>query len=233
MNKIVWKHIDYNNDSLNSIARNITEYHTAHALTVKYSTTKGVPIGTIFLDVPRPKQNTVENISALNSILNYNVYFKENTEVPLKTIIDPDCVVALASGDTPSQLLAKHTYVIDISPMALEKTREKYNIDVTKSYNYNQVDLFDIRAVEQFLTKCQGNVGLFCLSNVFLYFPNCIMFDAKARLKKQNELISLLAQDKIKWYVDMITVNGTYIQTLASELVDMTLDDKFKELPWI
>jgi hypothetical protein len=59
------------------------------------------------------------------------------------------------------------------------------------------------------------------------------MFDAKARLKKQNELISLLAQDKIKWHVDMITVNGTYIQTLASELVDMTLDDKFKELPWI
>ena len=59
------------------------------------------------------------------------------------------------------------------------------------------------------------------------------MFDAKVRLKKQNELISLLAQDKIKWYVDMITVNGTYVQTLASELVDMTLDDKFKVLPWI
>ena len=229
MNKIVWKHIDYNNDSLNSIARNIAEYHTAHALKVKYSTTKGVPLGTIFLD----DKHTVENISVLNSILNYNVYFKENTEVPLKTIIDPDCVVALASGDTPSQLLAKHTYVIDISPMALEKTREKYNIEVAKSYNYNQVDLFDILAVKKFLKKCQGNVGLFCLSNVFLYFPNCIMFDAKARLKKQNELISLLAQDKIKWHVDMITVNGTYIQTLASELVDMTLDDKFKELPWI
>lgn len=229
MNKITWKHIDYNNDSLNSIARNIAEYHTAHALKVKYSTTKGVPLGTIFLD----DKHTVENISVLNSILNYNVYFKKNTEVPLKTIIDPDCVVALASGDTPSQLLAKHTYVIDISPMALEKTKEKYNIDVAKSYNYNQVDLFDIPAVKKFLTKCQGNVGLFCLSNVFLYFPNCVMFDAKARLKKQNELISLLAQDKIKWHVDMITVNGTYIQTLASELVDMTLDDKFKVLPWI
>ena len=229
MNKITWKHIDYNNDSLNSIARNIAEYHTAHALKVKYSTTKGVPLGTIFLD----DKHTVENNSVLNSILNYNVYFKKNTEVPLKTIIDPDCVVALASGDTPSQLLAKHTYVIDISPMALEKTKEKYNIDVAKSYNYNQVDLFDIPAVKKFLTKCQGNVGLFCLSNVFLYFPNCVMFDAKARLKKQNELISLLAQDKIKWYVDMITVNGTYIQTLASELVDMTLDDKFKVLPWI
>ena len=229
MNKITWKHIDYNNDSLNSIARNIAEYHTAHALKVKYSTTKGVPLGTIFLD----DKHTVENISVLNSILNYNVYFKKNTEVPLKTIIDPDCVVALASGDTPSQLLAKHTYVIDISPMALEKTKEKYNIDVAKSYNYNQVDLFDIPAVKKFLTKCQGNVGLFCLSNVFLYFPNCVMFDAKARLKKQNELISLLAQDKIKWYVDMITVNGTYVQTLASELVDMTLDNKFKVLPWI
>jgi hypothetical protein len=229
MNKITWKHIDYNNDSLNSIARNIAEYHTAHALKVKYSTTKGVPLGTIFLD----DKHTVENISVLNSILNYNVYFKKNTEVPLKTIIDPDCVVALASGDTPSQLLAKHTYVIDISPMALEKTKEKYNIDVANSYNYNQVDLFDILAVKKFLKKCQGNVGLFCLSNVFLYFPNCVMFDAKARLKKQNELISLLAQDKIKWYVDMVTVNGTYIQTLASELVDMTLDDKFKELPWI
>jgi hypothetical protein len=229
MNKITWKHIDYNNDSLNSIARNIAEYHTAHALKVKYSTTKGVPLGTIFLD----DKHTVENISVLNSILNYNVYFKKNTEVPLKTIIDPDCVVALASGDTPSQLLAKHTYVIDISPMALEKTKEKYNIDVAKSYNYNQVDLFDILAVKKFLKKCQGNVGLFCLSNVFLYFPNCVMFDAKARLKKQNELISLLAQDKIKWHVDMVTVNGTYIQTLASELVDMTLDDKFKVLPWI
>jgi len=229
MNKITWKHIDYNNDSLNSIARNIAEYHTAHALKVKYSTTKGVPLGTIFLD----DKHTVENISVLNSILNYNVYFKKNTEVPLKTIIDPDCVVALASGDTPSQLLAKHTYVIDISPMALEKTKEKYNIDVAKSYNYNQVDLFDIPAVKKFLTKCQGNVGLFCLSNVFLYFPNCVMFDAKARLKKQNELISLLAQDKIKWYVDMVTVNGTHIQTLASELVDMPLDDKFKVLPWI
>ena len=229
MNKLTWKHIDYNNDSLNSIARNIAEYHTAHALKVKYSTTKGVPLGTIFLD----DKHTVENISVLNSILNYNVYFKKNTEVPLKTIIDPDCVVALASGDTPSQLLAKHTYVIDISPKALEATKEKYNIDVAKSYNYNQVDLFDIPAVKKFLTKCQGNVGLFCLSNVFLYFPNCVMFDAKARLKKQNELISLLAQDKIKWYVDMVTVNGTHIQTLASELVDMTLDDKFKVLPWI
>ena len=229
MNKLTWKHIDYNNDSLNSIARNIAEYHTAHALKVKYSTTKGVPLGTIFLD----DKHTVENISVLNSILNYNVYFKKNTEVPLKTIIDPDCVVALASGDTPSQLLAKHTYVIDISPMALEKTKEKYNIDIDKSYKYDQVDLFDIPAVKKFLTKCQGNVGLFCLSNVFLYFPNCVMFDAKARLKKQNELISLLAQDKIKWYVDMVTVNGTHIQTLASELVDMPLDDKFKVLPWI
>jgi len=229
MNKITWKHIDYNNDSLNSIARNIAEYHTAHALKVKYSTTKGVPLGTIFLD----DKHTVENISVLNSILNYNVYFKKNTEVPLKTIFNPDCIVALASGDTPSQLSAKHTYVIDISPKALEATKEKYNIDVAKSYNYDQVDLFDIPAVKTFLTKCQGNVGLFCLSNVFLYFPNCVMFDAKVRLKKQNELISLLAQDKIKWYVDMITVNGTYVQTLASELVDMTLDDKFKVLPWI
>jgi len=229
MNKLTWKHIDYNNDSLNSIARNIAEYHTAHALKVKYSTIKGVPLGTIFLD----DTHTVENISVLNSILNYNVYFKKNTEVPLKTIIDVDCIVALASGDTPSQLPAKHTYVIDISPMALEKTKEKYNIDVDKSYKYDQVDLFDIPAVKKFLTKCQGNVGLFCLSNVFLYFPNCVMFDAKARLKKQNELISLLAQDKIKWYVDMVTVNGTHIQTLASELVDMPLDDKFKVLPWI
>ena len=229
MDKLTWKHIDYNNNSLNSIARNIAEYHTAHALKVKYSTTKGVPLGTIFLD----DKHTVENTSVLNSILNYNVYFKKNTEVPLKTTFDPDCIVALASGDTPSQLSAKHTYVIDISPKALEATKEKYNIDVAKSYNYDQVDLFDIPAVKTFLTKCQGNVGLFCLSNVFLYFPNCVMFDAKVRLKKQNELISLLAQDKIKWYVDMITVNGTYVQTLASELVDMTLDDKFKVLPWI
>lgn len=229
MDKLTWKHIDYNNNSLNSIARNIAEYHTAHALKVKYSTTKGVPLGTIFLD----DKHTVENTSVLNSILNYNVYFKKNTEVPLKTTFDPDCIVALASGDTPSQLSTKHTYVIDISPKALEATKEKYNIDVAKSYNYDQVDLFDIPAVKTFLTKCQGNVGLFCLSNVFLYFPNCVMFDAKVRLKKQNELISLLAQDKIKWYVDMITVNGTYVQTLASELVDMTLDDKFKVLPWI
>ena len=69
MNKLTWKHIDYNNDSLNSIARNIAEYHTAHALKVKYSTTKGVPLGTIFLD----DNHTVENISVLNSILNYNI----------------------------------------------------------------------------------------------------------------------------------------------------------------
>jgi len=226
MSKFTWKYKDYKNDSLNSIARNITEFHTAILSDVDYSTTKGTPIGTIFLD----DEYTVEDTSVLNSLLNYNIYFKKNTEDRIVTDIKPDCAVVLASGEKANQIDAEHKYIIDISPRALEKTKDFLDLPTS---NYYQVDLFDTEQVSKFLKGCKGETGIFCVSNVFLYLPNCIMFDSKARLKKQNELMKLLSQDKINWYVDIVTVNGTYIQAPAKQLVDISLDEKFKVLPWI
>jgi len=226
MSKFTWKYKDYKNDSLNSIARNITEFHTATLSDVDYSKTKGTPIGTVFLD----DEYTVEDTSVLNSLLNYNVYFKKNTEDRIVTDIKPDCAVVLASGETANQIDAEHKYIIDISPRALEKTKDFLDLPTS---NYYQVDLFDVEQVSKFLKVCKGETGIFCVSNVFLYLPNCIMFDSKARLKKQNELMKLLTQDKIDWYVDIVTVNGTYIQAPAKQLLDMPLDKKFKVLPWI
>jgi len=227
MNNITWKEVDYKNNSLNNIARNITEFHTGNCQgDISYSKTEGTPIGTIFLE----EKYTVKDMAILNSLLNYNVYFRKNTEQTLKTDLKPDCAVVLASGNTVDQIESKYMYVIDISPKALQNHQKAFNMTSTEYY---ELDVFDLEEVRKFLRKCKGETGLFCLSNIFLYLPNCIMFDAKARLTRQNKLMQVLAEDKIEWYVDMCTVNGIYFQAPARELVDMKLDDKFKVLPWI
>lgn len=226
MNNITWKHKDYGNESLNKIARNITEFHTGNLEDVKYSKWRGTPIGTVFLHEPF----TVKDTGVLNSLMNYNVFFKHNTEDDIVTNFVPDCAVVLASGDRVTTINSKYTHVIDISPRALEKTKEIFDLPESMFY---QLDVFNISDVKEFLKTCKGKTGLFCLSNIFLYLPSCVMYDVHFRLKKQNELIKLLAQDKIDWVVDMVTVNGTYIQTPAKYLLNTKLDKKFEVLPWI
>jgi len=226
MTSITWKYVDYGNDSLNNIARNIAEFHTANASKINFDTHTGIPIGTIFLD----EEYTVEDTDVLNSLLNYNVYFKKNTDDKILTDLNFDSAVVLASGSSPLQVDAKNKYIIDISPRALEKTKDFLDLPAS---SYYQVDLFNLDQVRNFLQVCTGNTGIFCMSNVFLYLPNCIMFDSKVRLKKQNQIIELLANDKINWHVDIVTVNGNHIQAPAEQLVDIKLDKKFEVLPWI
>jgi hypothetical protein len=50
----------------------------------------------------------------------------------------------------------------------------------------------------------------------------------------QNELIDILANDKIDWYVFINTADGiSYPCVSAKELQNKKLDNRFKILPWI
>jgi hypothetical protein len=46
--------------------------------------------------------------------------------------------------------------------------------------------------------------------------------------------MELLANDKIEWYVDILTADGiTYRNILAKDLVNQKIDKRLNIIPWI
>ena len=241
--KICWLAKDYQNDSLNTLAKRVTEFHTAMLLNdnfdVEYSCEKTtdtqIEIGKLFLD----KEYTVNDLHVVNDILNFNVYYDQNTEV--STVVNTqhygtfDCLVSLAAGNKPNDtpknigLTTNNHYIIDISPTAIHKS---FGIHKDIS-SFTQLDIFNIQAVKEFLASCSGTKGLFVVSNCFVYYPSCLIYDVKLRLQAQEQFINALANDKIDWYVEMVAADGTGYGCVNAKDVRSNLDTRFGVLPWI
>lgn len=244
MKKFYWISKDYYNNGLNELAKRLTEYRTAELLgagyTVMYSYTLVDPqyeqsvIGKIMDDY------TVADSYLINDILNFNLYFTDTTENQIECgshFGSFDCLVSLASGETVKKnptaigLTAGHHYVIDISPTAIHKSLGLYK---ELSVDYTQLDIFNIAAVKEFLSTCKGTKGFFVVSNCFCYIVSSLVHDVHLRLEMQNKFIDTLANDKIDWYVKMLSADGTFYECVrAKEIVNKKLDEKFKVLPWI
>jgi hypothetical protein len=237
--KFYWIHRHYDSYGLNSIAQRLVEYHTANLLqhfdvyyvneNLNYK--NYAEVGTIFLD----SDYKVTDLAIINSLMNYNVYFKQNTEAPVmlrEPINGLDFIVSLAAGDLEDARLKKLTrYIIDISPLAIEKSKEYLDVPLT---NFYQLDIFDIIQVKHFLKSVEGTTGLLCLSNCFLYMPSCILYDVMLRLRKQNEFIKCLQDDSRTWYVNMISATGDhYYNVNVKDIPEITNDNRFRFLPWI
>jgi hypothetical protein len=238
---------DYQNESLNNLARRLAEYHLAELsldkVDVQYSTS--IPDdNSRFIEMGKLSQReevpfTVNDLHIINDIFNYNLYFENNNDLAL-SVGDHwgtfDCLVSLAAGNMIATnpdaigLTGKH-YIIDISPTAIHVSMGIYkNINAS----YRQVDIFNKQSVKEFLATCEGSKGFFVISNCFMYIVNSLLYDVKLRLKMQNELIDILANDKIDWYVFINTADGnSYPCVSAKELQNKKLDNKFNILPWI
>lgn len=243
MNKFTWLFKDYQNESLNNLAKRTAEFHTAMLINdgvdVDYTTNgHGTEIGKLLVNTPY--DYTVLDTYIINDIFNLNVYFTQNTEMNIQIDQDHygtfDCLVSLAAGNkietNPEAVGLKngHHYVIDISPTAIHKSMGLYkNIS-----EYTQLDIFNLDAVTEFLSKCQGSKGYFIVSNCFAYYPSSLIYDVKLRLEMQNKFINLLANDKIDWYVDMVSADGiSYSCARARDITNKVIDERFKVLPWI
>ena len=256
MSNFYWVHKDYNNESLNAMARRLTEHNTANLIcsnkTVHYvyqpptDTTEYSEVGIIQLpdgsnnkDVSFPY--TVQDVHVINDIFNYNLYFVNNTEPRLQ--IDQslkgtfDCLVSLGAGSAAENnpidcgLTTDNHYVIDISPTAIHKTMNLYK-DTASAFE--QLDVFNIQDVKAFLKRCQGSRGLFVVSNCFNYLVNSLLYDVSIRLELQNKFIDALVEDDKEWYVSIYTADGTHYHCVkASEIKDRKLDKRFEVLPWI
>jgi hypothetical protein len=251
MNTFTWIHKNYDNRSLNNLSKNITEYNTTMLLNrgfkVDFSNIipkigKYAVEGTLFVDTPLDYY-TVEDIGVVNFLSDHNVYFKHNTE----EIIDVgshkgtyDCLVSLAAGTSPIDLaecigpVNKH-YIVDISTTAIKETNSYFNeFFVKERTQFTQLDFFNLDNVEQFLKTVEGKKGLIIISNCFCYAPTSLLYDTKLRLEQQNKLMQMLANDKIEWYVDILTADGlTYRNVLAKDLIDQQLDKRLEIIPWI
>lgn len=238
---------DYQNESLNNLARRLAEYHLAElsleGIDVRYSTS--IPSdNSRFIEMGKLSRReevtfTVNDLHIINDIFNYNLYFENNND-PGLLVGDHrgsfDCLVSLAAGNmvvtNPDAIdLKGNHYIIDISPTAIHTSMGIYkNINAS----YQQVDIFNNKSVKEFLTTCKGSKGFFVISNCFMYIVNSLLYDVKLRLKMQNELIDILANDKIDWYVFINTADGNYYPCIsAKELQNKKLDTRFKILPWI
>jgi hypothetical protein len=251
MEKFIWIEKDYKNRSLNNLAKNITEYNTSMLINrgfeVNYGSksltnTEHAVVGTLFVMTPLSNY-TVEDLEVLNMLSDYNIYFKYNTE-DLVNVREHkgtyDCLVSLAAGDISTKLPdhiggVKNHYIVDISSTAIKKSNEYFrNFFETEVTDYQQLDFFNIENVKEFLSKIDGTKGLFVVSNCFCYAPTSLFYDTEVRLRKQNEFIELLANDKIDWYVDIVTADGvTFRNVSAKTLLNHTMTDKLKVLPWI
>lgn len=254
MKSFYWIDKDYGNESLNNLAKRLVEYNTSDLVVegydIVYSDTvpnDGSPyseIGKIEISpqaVEKGFNYTVSDVNIINDIFNYNLYFVNNTEGRLRVDQDLygtfDCLVSLAAGDmlkhNPQDIGLKENnhYVIDISPTAIHKTMNLYK---DLSSNFIQLDIFDPRAVTEFLKGCKGTRGFFVVSNCFCYIVNSLLYDVKLRLKLQNQFIEILANDKIEWYVSIFTADGTRHHCVrAKDIRNQQLNKKFEALPWI
>jgi hypothetical protein len=254
MKKFYWIEADYQNDSLNNIARRMAEYNTAELLMKGYDVyyTSDIPIdgsehgsiGRIAVG-PNAEQKgfryTVLDIPIINDMFNYNLYFASNTEgrlqVPSEHKGTFDCLVSLAAGtmvETNAEdvgLINDNHFVIDISPTAIHKSMNLYK-EISKEFLL--VDIFNDQALQDFLKTCTGTKGFFVASNCFCYIINSLIYDVKLRLELQNRFIKILAKDKIEWYVSIVTADGVRFHCArAKDIVDRTLDKRFEVLPWI
>lgn len=252
--KFYWVEKDYQNESLNNLARRVVEYNTADLVSDGYDIvyskelpTDGSPyseIGLIEISKQAAEKGfgySVSDVNVINDIFNYDLYFKKNTERPIK--IDDnlkgtfDCLVSLAAGDMIERnpievgLTSSHHYVIDISPTAIHQSMNLYKELPT---GFVQVDIFNTDQVLAFLKTCQGTRGFFVVSNCFCYMVNSLLYDVQLRLRLQNKFIDILANDKIEWYVSMFSADGTYYRcSKAKDIRNKLLDKKFEVLPWI
>ena len=246
MKRFIWKNRDYNNRSLNAMAKSITEYHTAmlfnENIQVDYSYTTGVDIGTLFLHTSA-KGITVENLDLTNALIDIDVHFKNNTEhkisFPKELQETFDCLVSLASGSNFAQEVKdigniNNHYIVDISPTAIRETMKLSTMLKSNITDFVQLDYFNINSVKEFLKTLKGTRGFFTLSNVFCYAPTSLLYDIKLRIQHQNKLIELLANDKIEWYVSILTATGKHYDCInVNNLRNQKVDDTFKVLPWI
>ena len=246
MKKFIWKDCDYANRSLNSMAKSITEYHTAmlfnENIQVDYSYTTGVDIGTLFLHASA-KGTTVENLDLTNALIDIDIHFKNNTEnkitFPKELQGTFDCLVSLAAGSNFVQEVKdigniNNHYIVDISPTAIRETMKLSTMLKSDITDFVQLDYFNINSVKEFLRTVKGTRGFFTLSNVFCYAPTSLLYDVNLRIQHQNNLIELLANDKTEWYVSILTANGENFDCInVNELRNQKVDDKFKVLPWI
>lgn len=252
MNEIfTWVVKDYNNRSLNNLSKNITEYNTTMLLNKGFNVqfadsvpTKGkyAAYGTLFADTPIDYY-TVEDIKVVNFLSEHDVYFKHNTEEIIEIGSHKgtyDCLVSLAAGNSPVKLInqigeVKKHYIVDISTTAIKETTQYFNeFFIKEKTEFEQLDFFNLDNVKQFLSKINGSKGLIIISNCFCYAPTSLLYDTKLRLKHQNALMELLANDKIEWYVDILTADGiTYRNILAKDLVNQKIDKRLNIIPWI
>lgn len=254
MKKFYWVDKDYQNESLNNLARRMVEYNTAELISdgfeIVYSSevpTDGSPYGEFGrLEITKKAEEksfhySVRDLHIINDIFNYDLYFKNNNEnelkIPGELVGSFDCLVSLASGDmierNPQKAGLKNGnhYVIDISPTAIHQSMNLYK-NINKEFI--QVDIFDIDSLKRFLDSCKGTKGLFVVSNCFCYMINSLIYDVNLRLEMQNKFVEVLANDKIEWYVSMFTADGTYYRCdLAKNIQNKKLDKKFEALPWI
>lgn len=249
MKKFCWIEKDYHNDSLNNLAKRITEYNTAELIANNYevSYSKFLPndffeyadIGKLSVD--KENKYTINDIHIVNDIFNYNLYFPDNTEhrliIPSAQKGTFDCLVSLAAGNMIKNniedidLLTDNHYVIDISPTAIHKSIGLYK-DLSRDFLL--VDIFDEAALKNFLSTCKGSKGFFVVSNCFCYVVNSLIYDVSLRLAMQNKFIKILSEDKIDWYVSILTADGIpYNCVRAKDITNKNLDDRFNIFPWI
>jgi len=247
----LWKKRDYNNRSLNSLSKNITEYNTAELFYNKYKVfyehspyndCLSADEGTI-LPLTELDYYTVADIEVTNFLSDYNIYMNQNTE-PLISGIDEfigkfDCLVTTASGNLPELLpdkigLKGNHYIVDISSEAIKQSHKHFSMLEKEVTKWEQLDFFNTKNVVDFLKTVNGNVGLFMVSNSFCYIQTSLLYDIKLRLQYQNNFIHALINDKIEWFVDIMTVNGQYFKCVpAVELANYQLSKDFMVLPWI
>lgn len=242
-----WTPKNYHNRSLNEMAKSITEYNTALLINRGYNIVyagNGVEaheeqaeIGRLFptTDIT----DTVKDVHIVNDIFNFNLYFSKNNDgritIPGEHYKTFDCLVSLAvegkveTDPTDVGLIGNH-YVIDISPTAIHESMGIYK----SVSSYTQVDIFNTEKLKEFLATCEGTKGFFVVSNCFLYMVNSLIYDVKLRLEMQNQFIKVLANDKIDWYVEMDSADGTFFNCVrAKDIQNKQLDKRFKALPWI
>lgn len=249
MKKFYFIDKDYQNESLNNLAKRIAEYNAAELLSFGYdefAVVSSPPAGAEHHEIGklslRPSVPfTVNDIYIINDLFNYNVFFEKNTSKRIETPNNLkgtfDCLVSLAAGDMVENnpvdigLQGNNHYVIDISPTAIHKSMGIYK---DRRHQYTQLDIFNKDAVSDFLKTCQGTRGMFVITNCFMYIVNALLYDVSLRLQFQNQLIRQLADDKIEWYVNIISADGiSYSCVKASDIVDKKLDERFRSLPWI
>ena len=248
MKKFYFVNKDYQNESLNNLAKRVAEYNMAELLMNNYEVSfvdvapgdsEHQEIGKLSLRPNVPY--TVLDLFVLNDIFNYNIYFEKNTsgrvEVPDELKGTFDCLVSLAAGDsvinTPKDigLTNSNHRIIDISPTAIHKTMGLYKENV---YKFTELDIFNDVAVDEFLASCTGTRGFFVVSNCFVYIINSLIYDVNLRLETQNKFLTKLAQDKIEWYVNIVSADGIFYSCVkAADLVDKKLDPRYEIFQWI